>query len=75
MRRTVGSSGVNEPITIVKCEIDDDIVDLNGGFGLTSTAMALGNNSTTNNTFGSNTDGLDCVVCGDRATGKRKEHK
>jgi hypothetical protein len=69
VRYTVGNEGINEPLTRIKCEIDDDIVGLNGGIGPASTAMALGINSTTNTAFGNNTDGLDCVVCGDRATG------
>ncbi|CAF3714359.1 unnamed protein product [Rotaria socialis] len=70
VRHTVGNEGISEPLTIIKCEIDDDIVGLNDGIGPASTAMALGINSATNTTFVNNTDGLDCVVCGDRATGK-----
>ena len=69
MRRTVGSEGISEPLTIIKCEVDDEIVGLNDGITSASTAMALGINSATNTAFGNNTDGLDCVVCGDRATG------
>ncbi|CAF0847539.1 unnamed protein product [Rotaria sordida] len=70
VRRTIGSGNINEPVTIIKCEIDDEFVGPNDGLGVVSTAMALGINSTTNTTFGNNADGLDCVVCGDRATGK-----
>ncbi|CAF2407740.1 unnamed protein product [Rotaria sp. Silwood2] len=70
VRRTVGSGNISEPVTIIKCEVDDEIVGLDDGIAAVSTAMALGINSTTNTTFGNNADGLDCVVCGDRATGK-----
>ncbi|CAF3415552.1 unnamed protein product [Rotaria sp. Silwood1] len=70
LRRTAGSGNISEPVTIIKCEIDDEIVGVNDGIGTVSTAMALGINSTTNTSFGNSTDGLDCVVCGDRATGK-----
>lgn len=72
VRRTVGSGDISEPLAIVKCEVDDDLVGFNNNvIGGVSTAMALGNNSTTNNAYGNNAEVLDCVVCGDRATGRK----
>ena len=35
-----------------------------------SATMALSVKPMTNNTIGNAAEGLDCVVCGDRATGK-----
>jgi hypothetical protein len=68
----VGSRDINEPVIIIKREIDDENLNVNSGIGGMSTTMALGIKSMTNNSFGNNTDGLDCVVCGDRATGTKK---
>jgi hypothetical protein len=67
VRRTVGGGEITDPVTIIKCEIDDESFNRNDGD--TSANLALGIKTMTNNTFGNNTDGLDCVVCGDRATG------
>ncbi|CAF0762062.1 unnamed protein product [Adineta steineri] len=70
VRRTVGNGDISEPVTIIKCEIDDQNSGLHNGIDDASTTIALGINSMTNNTFVNNTETLDCVVCGDRATGK-----
>jgi hypothetical protein len=73
VQRTVGSGEISEPVTIIKCEFDDESFNLNDGRGGMSTNMALGAKTMTNNTFGNITDGLDCVVCGDRATGNKRD--
>ena len=73
MQRTVESAETTEPVTIIKCEIDDESFNLPDGLDDIAGTMTLGIKTMTNNTFGNNTDGLDCVVCGDRATGKRKK--
>ncbi|CAF2586556.1 unnamed protein product [Rotaria sp. Silwood2] len=64
------SGEFDETKIIIKREINDDCFDGDAGNGGGSTAMDLGINSTTNNTIGNNNEILDCVVCGDRATGK-----
>jgi hypothetical protein len=69
VRRTVGSEEISEPVTVIKCEFDDQSLGLNNGLGGVSATMALGIKSMTNNIVGNNTEGSDCVVCGDRATG------
>jgi hypothetical protein len=66
VRRTIGSEEITEPVTIIKCEIDDQSLGLNNAFAEVSATMASGIKSMTNNI-----EGLDCVVCGDRATGKK----
>jgi hypothetical protein len=65
------NSDFGETVTIIKRETNDDC--LGDGIGGVSTTMALGINLITNNIFGNNNELLDCVVCGDRATGKGKE--
>jgi len=67
------NSDFGETVTIIKRETNDDC--LSDGIGGVSTTMALGINLITNNIFGNNNELLDCVVCGDRATGKGKEIK
>ncbi len=70
MQRSVISGELGETIRIIKRETDDDCLGLDNAVPRVSTMMALGINSMTNNTFGNNNEVLDCVVCGDRATGK-----
>ena len=70
MQRAIISGEFDETITIIKRETNDDGLGLDDGVDGVSTTMALGVNSTSNNSFGSNNEVLDCVVCGDRATGK-----
>jgi hypothetical protein len=70
VQRAIISSEFGEPVTIIKRETNDDCLGLDNGVGGVSTTMALGTNSITNNTFENNHELLDCVVCGDRATGK-----
>ncbi|CAF3554146.1 unnamed protein product [Rotaria sp. Silwood1] len=72
VQRATISGGIGEIETIIKRETDDDCFGGNDGIGGGSTVMDLGINSTNNNTFGTNNNNeiLDCVVCGDRATGK-----
>ena len=70
MQPTVVSGNVGKTTAIIKCEAQDDYQPFNGdGFGGMSKAMNLGNYSVKNQNFGNNTENLDCVVCGDRATG------
>ncbi|CAF1678152.1 unnamed protein product, partial [Adineta ricciae] len=66
---TVGNEATSEPVTI-KCEFDEHNVIFHDGVGDLAETMTLGLHSMTNNTFGNNAESLDCVVCGDRATGK-----
>ncbi len=70
VQRAIFSSEFGETVTIIKRETNDDC--LGDGVGGVSTTMALGINSISNNIFGNNNELLDCVVCGDRATGKCK---
>ncbi|CAF0881073.1 unnamed protein product [Rotaria sordida] len=74
MQRAIVNSEFSETETIIKRETNDDSLDVNDGMGGGATVMDLGvsstNNNNNNNTFGSNNEILDCVVCGDRATGK-----
>jgi len=75
VQHTVESGEKIDPVINIKREIDDESFNPNGGIGGMSTNMALSIKSMTNNTFTNNTDGLDCVVCGDRATGTEKSLK
>jgi hypothetical protein len=71
----VGSEDIGEPLVNIKREIDDENLDIDNGIGGMSTTMTLGiKTMTNNNTIPNNTEGLDCVVCGDRATGKTRSH-
>ncbi|CAF3898564.1 unnamed protein product [Rotaria sordida] len=74
VQRAIVNSEFSETETIIKRETNDDSLDVNDGMGGGATVMDLGvsstNNNNNNNTFGSNNEILDCVVCGDRATGK-----
>ena len=72
--RTVDIGDINEFVTVIKCEVGDEISGINDNISIAPTEMCLNINSTTNSsTFGSsNSDSLDCVVCGDRATGRKK---
>ncbi|CAF3967927.1 unnamed protein product [Rotaria sordida] len=73
VQRAIVNSEFSETETIIKRETNDDSLDVNDGMGGGATVMDLGVSSTNNNnnnTFGSNNEILDCVVCGDRATGK-----
>ena len=71
----MGSEDIGEPLVNIKREVDDENLDIDNGPGGMSTTMALGIKTMTNNTISNNTEGLDCVVCGDRATGKEKTQK
>ncbi len=71
MQRSILSNEFGETVTNIKYETNEDCLGLNDSIGGVSTIMALGVNSTNNNTFGNNNEVLDCVVCGDRATGKK----
>jgi hypothetical protein len=71
VQHSIGSGDINEQVIYIKREIDDDNLNFNNGpVGGTSTTMALSVKTMTNNTMTNNTESLDCVVCGDRATGK-----
>ncbi len=70
MQRARISSELGETVKAIKRETNDDC--LGDGVGGVSTTMTLGINSLTNNIFGNNHEPLDCVVCGDRATGKKE---
>ena len=72
MQHSIGSGDTNEAVIYIKHEFDDDSAKFNSGFGGMSTAVALSVKTMTNNTMGNNAEGLDCVVCGDRATGKEQ---
>ena len=70
MQPTVVNENISKPVTIIKCEIDDEYQGFrNDGVGDLSTTMTSGTYSAKNNTFGGNNETLDCIVCGDRATG------
>lgn len=69
VQHTIGSGNSDEAVIYIKHEFDDDSAKFNSGIGGMSAAVALGVKTMTNNTIGNNTEGLDCVVCGDRATG------
>jgi hypothetical protein len=71
VQRAIISSEFGETVTAIKSETNDDSLGLDDGIGRVSTTMALSVNSTNNNSFGSNNEVLDCVVCEDRATGCR----
>jgi hypothetical protein len=71
VQRAIVGSKFDENITIIKNEVSDDSLSLDDAAGGVSTTMALGINLSTNNTFGNNNEVLDCVVCGDRATGNK----
>ncbi len=75
MQHTVGNGEISEPVINIKHEIDDENLNLSSGIRGISATTALSIKSMTNNTFGNNTDSLDCVVCGDRATGKKNVSK
>jgi nuclear factor 4-beta len=70
VQRNVGNEEINEAVINIKREIDDENLRHNGGIEEMSVTTALSIKSMTNNTFANNTEGLDCVVCADRATGK-----
>lgn len=56
----------------IKCEIDDDFqLYPNNTIDDHPTPTALGTYSLKTQQFGNSNEPLDCVVCGDRATGKR----
>jgi hypothetical protein len=74
VQRKLGSEDLGEPLVNIKREVDDENLDIDNGIGRMSTSMALGIKTMTNNTIGNNADGLDCVVCGDRATGKKRNN-
>ncbi len=59
----------------IKREIDDENLRHNGDIEEMSVTTALSIKSMTNNTFANNTEGLDCVVCADRATGMKNVGK
>lgn len=71
MQRAFLSSDFGETVTNIKRETNDECLGLDHDARGVSKTMALGINSTSNNTFGNNHETLDCVVCGDRATGKQ----
>lgn len=58
----------------IKCEIDDDFQLYPNTIEGHPTSTALGTYSLKNQQFGNSNEPLDCVVCGDRATGKRSSH-
>ncbi len=70
MQRAIINSDFGETVTIIKRETNDEC--LGDGVGGVSTTMALGIHSLTNDIFGNNHELLDCVVCGDRATGNNR---
>lgn len=72
MQHSIGSGDTNEAVIYIKREFDDDSAKFNSGVGGMSTAVALGVKTMTNNTIGNSGEGSDCVVCGDRATGKEQ---
>ena len=59
-----------ETVTNIKHETHETGLILNDAVRAVAKTMALTNNSTTNQSFGNNPEASDCVVCGDRATGK-----
>lgn len=70
MQPTVVNENISKPVTIIKCEVDDECQGFRtDGVADLSTTMTMGTYSIKNNTFGGNSETLDCVVCGDRATG------
>lgn len=70
MQPTVVSENISKAAALIKCEVDDDCQQFNNnGHGGISSAMSLGNYSIRANNFGNTAEILDCVVCGDRATG------
>jgi hypothetical protein len=68
VQRAIINSDFGETVTNIKRETNDEC--LGDGVGGVSTTMALGIHSLTKEVFGNNHELLDCVVCGDRATGK-----
>ncbi|CAF0921014.1 unnamed protein product [Adineta ricciae] len=68
MQRVTITGEFDERVAHIKCEKNDEC--LRHDNERISTTMALGINSANNNTFGSNNELFDCVVCGDHATGK-----
>lgn len=68
MQRAILTSEFGDTVAIIKRENNDEC--LGDGVGGVSTTMALGINSLTNNNY--NNELLDCVVCGDRATGNER---
>lgn len=71
MRRIVGREEITEPVTIIKCEYDEQNLAFDPSVGGEPATMTLGVHTMTNNAFANSAESLDCVVCGDRATGKR----
>ena len=67
VQRAIINSELGETVTIIKRETNDEC--LGDGVGGVSTTMALGIHLLTKEIFGNNHELLDCVVCGDRATG------
>ena len=63
MQRAVLESDFAKSVAVIKHETNDECL------GGVSTTMALGIRSIVRNSFASNDELLDCVVCGDRATG------
>lgn len=55
----------------IKCEIDDDFQLYPNTIDGHPASTALGTYALKNQQFGNSNEPLDCVVCGDRATGKK----
>jgi len=70
VQHIVDSDERSDSLISIKREFDDENLCFNQSTGGMSTTMALTIKPMTNNSFGNNTESLDCVVCGDRATGK-----
>jgi len=69
VQHIVDSDERSDSLISIKREFDDENLCFNQSTGGMSTTMALTIKPMTNNSFGNNTESLDCVVCGDRATG------
>ncbi|CAF3720297.1 unnamed protein product [Rotaria magnacalcarata] len=64
------SDEFGETDTIIKLETDENCLDFDDDVHGKQAIMTLGINSTNSDAFGNNNEILDCIVCGDRATGK-----
>jgi hypothetical protein len=71
----VESEDLDEHLVNIKREVDDENLSIDNGIRGMSATMALGIKTMTNNSIGNNSEGLDCVVCGDRATGKKRSNR
>lgn len=71
----VVNENLNRTMAKIKCEVEEDFHLYPSNNDRHPAAAALGAYSMKNAPFGNSNEPLDCVVCGDRATGKRRSEE